>query len=135
MSKIKVIKSEELSSAYDKRYIIINTETGEVVDDAQGYGYKTPQKAHAAYAYKNRSKKEIKRQKAEEKEIVNWMKEHKDFVECMDLIAFEILKGSWDPDEKFDTKFLRKMLKENDLEISFSVSKLLKAWRNDVGRD
>jgi hypothetical protein len=31
---------------------MMDTETGEILDDAQGYGFKTPQKAYAAYHYK-----------------------------------------------------------------------------------
>ena len=41
--------------AYDTtltRYRIVSTETGEVLDDAQGYGYTTAQKAYAGYGYK-----------------------------------------------------------------------------------
>jgi hypothetical protein len=46
-----------ISSSYkegEKRFCIISTETGEILDDAQGYGYRTPQKAYAAYRYKTR---------------------------------------------------------------------------------
>ena len=35
-----------------KRYIIINSNTGEIVDDAQGYGFKTKQGAYKALYYK-----------------------------------------------------------------------------------
>lgn len=42
---IKVIESE----GYKNSYIIVDTETGEILDDAQGYGYKTVKKAYAAY--------------------------------------------------------------------------------------
>ena len=34
------------------RYIIVDEVTGEILDDAQGYGYKTYEKARAAYYYK-----------------------------------------------------------------------------------
>lgn len=45
------------------RYRIVSTETGEILDDAQGYGYKSAQKAYAAYAYKHRDKKRIRKNK------------------------------------------------------------------------
>lgn len=48
----------------------------------------------------------------------------------MDVFAFEIAKGSWGPDCEFNTDFLRKMLKENNLEISFTPYDLLKVWRH-----
>lgn len=40
------------------------------------------------------------------------MKEHKGFVRAMDETAFEILKGTWGPDDEFDAKQVKDMLKE-----------------------
>ncbi|MCQ2414567.1 MAG: hypothetical protein MJ063_00745 [Lachnospiraceae bacterium] len=37
----------------EKRYIIIDEETGEVLDDAQGYGFKTFQKAIKCWGWKH----------------------------------------------------------------------------------
>ena len=36
----------------ETRYVLVDTDTGEIVDDAQGYGYDTAQKAQRAYRYK-----------------------------------------------------------------------------------
>lgn len=47
----------------------------------------------------------------------------------MDEIAFEIAKGSWGPDDKFDAKLVRQMLKENDLKPDFTAGELLKVWK------
>lgn len=38
---IKAVRSEQLSSSYDDRFVIVDLETGEILDDAQGYGYKS----------------------------------------------------------------------------------------------
>jgi hypothetical protein len=49
----------EASDNCDKskiRYVIKDMETGMIVDDAQGYGYKSAQKAYAGWAYKSRDK-------------------------------------------------------------------------------
>ena len=54
--KVKVVESKTLSSRYDKRFVVVDEETGNVLDDAQGYGYKSKQKAMAAWNYKNRDK-------------------------------------------------------------------------------
>lgn len=69
---ISTIVTQEPRTEYDsetreKRYVIIDTESGEIVDDAQGYGYKTAQKAYAGWSYKNRdkSKDKEKRRKRE----------------------------------------------------------------------
>ena len=97
MWKFKAVESSSLSTFYKKRYVIVDEDTGEILDDAQGYGYKSPQKAHAAFAYKNRDKSRDKEKAAKKKRIQAWMKEHRDFVQDMDAIVFEMAKGSWDP--------------------------------------
>ena len=43
----------ESHPAYDTtetRFCIVDANTGEMLDDAQGYGYKTAQKAYAGYS-------------------------------------------------------------------------------------
>lgn len=129
MAEIAAIFSRELSSGRDKRYVVIDKNTQEVLDDAQGYGYRSPQKAYAAYAYKHRDKAKDKEKAAKTKKIRSWMKEHKDFVKLMDQIAFEIAKGSWGPDDKFDAKLVKQLLKENDLEPDFTAAELIRVWQ------
>ncbi|HJX20726.1 MAG TPA: hypothetical protein VJ454_07005 [Steroidobacteraceae bacterium] len=53
MSGVRVVASAALSSNFDKRYVVVDEATGEVVDDAQGCGYKSAQNAHRAHAYKS----------------------------------------------------------------------------------
>ena len=127
-SNIKVIEDNTLTKGYDKRYVVIDTDTGKLLDNAQGYGYKSIQKAYAAYSYKTRDKSKDKEREEKTKIIKKWMKEHKDFVELMNNISLEIAKGSWGPDDKFNTKFVQDMIKENNLSINFKVSELLKVW-------
>lgn len=47
-----IAKSAELSKRYEPRYVIVNKETGEILDDANGYGYKSQKAAHKSRAYK-----------------------------------------------------------------------------------
>lgn len=114
---------------YEMRFCIVSTDTGEVLDDAQGYGYKTAQKAYSAYAYKTRDKSKDKERAAKKKHIEQWMKENSSFVRLMDDCAFEITKGTMAPDDKFDVKFVNELLKENGLNPDFTTSELLKVWR------
>ena len=120
------------SPAYDTRemrYRIVNTATGEILDDAQGYGYKTAQKAYAAFSYKNRDKSKDAEKAAKKAQIKKWMKEHKSFVRGMDTIAFEIAKGSWGPDDKFDAKLVKEMLQDADLHPDFTAAELFGVWK------
>lgn len=48
----KVVKNKE----YNNPYIVINEETGEIIDDAQGYGFKSYQNAVKCIEYKNKNK-------------------------------------------------------------------------------
>ena len=133
MSEYKVIQSKKLSHGYDKRYIVVDLE-GNVLDNAQGYGYKSPQKAHAAYRYKTRDRSKDAEKAARDKMIRKWMKENKDFVKLMDQIAFEIAKGSWGPDDKFDAKLVKKLLKDSGYaDLPFTPGQLLKCWENGTG--
>ena len=125
----KVVESEKLSTYDEKRYIVIDIKTGKVLDDAQGYGYKSIKKAYSAYGYKKRDKSKDKEKQMKEKKIKNWMLENRSFIKLMDQIAFEIVKGSWGPEEKFNTAFLKKMLKENNLNPDFTAFELLKVWQ------
>ena len=120
---------EPARTTSETRFRIVSAETGEVLDDAQGYGYKTAQKAYAAYAYKTRDRSKDKEKHAKGKHIRQWMKEHTIFLQAMDDTAFEIAKGSWGPDEKFDAKQVKGMLKSFGLEPDFTAGELLKIWR------
>ena len=51
-----VFKMPNNSDKAERRYVIKDMESGVIVDDAQGYGYKSAQKAYAGWAYKSRDK-------------------------------------------------------------------------------
>lgn len=127
--QVKVIRSELLSTEQESRYIVVNQETGEIVDNAQGYGYKTRQKAYAAYSYKTRDKSKDQERKKRETYIRKWMKENKSFVRLVDEIAFEIAKGSWGPEDKVDAKLIKNMMKEWKLETDITPGEFLRIWR------
>ena len=120
---------EDFYTRRETRFRIVSTKTGEILDDAQGYGYRTAQKAYAGYAYKTRDKSQDKSKQQKERQIRKWMKEHKSFVAAMDRFAFEIAKGSWGPDDKFDAKLVKEMLQDYGLEPDFTAFELLKVWR------
>ena len=130
MAKITVVKSESLSDNYGDRFIVVDGETGEILDDAQGYGYKTIKKAYAAWAWKNRDKSKDSEKAKKRDHIKKWLKEHKGFSKTLETVAFEIAKGSWGPEDKFDANLVKKILKDYELKIDFTASELLKVWKN-----
>jgi hypothetical protein len=60
------------------------------------------------------------------------MKDHPKFVERMDTFAFEIAKGSWGENDKFDSKLVKEMLQSDfDYEkLNFHAWQLLWVWKN-----
>ena len=127
MAKITVVKSEKLSDKYGDRFIVVDEETGEILDDAQGYGYRSPQKAYAALAWKaggnldkpktaedkRRERKQAKERKRER--IKQWLKKHECDVRTALLVAF------------------RQMIeKENDPEIDFTDGEVMFVWKRNL---
>ena len=52
MKPYKIIESKTLSLPCESRFVIADAKTGEVLDDAQGYGFKSVQAAELAAEYK-----------------------------------------------------------------------------------
>ena len=125
---IAVIESADLSSEYDKRYVVVDKDTGQVLDDAQGWGYKSIQKAYAAYSYKTRDKSRDAEKRAKKKHILSWLKEHKDFAGLMEAVAFDSVKCG----EPFNAATVKQLLKENNLAPDFTAGELLRAWKTQI---
>lgn len=125
--KVKSIQKEVIDDEFagqvfkhtEKRFIIIDEETDEILDDAQGYGYKTPQNAWKAWNYMHRSPEKIQR----EKDIENWLYKHKDFVREYNDLCFYSLKDHVDVTQK-DVKNLLETLGLVD-GCPFSVKELI----------
>lgn len=62
---MQVVRSETLSTPGDIRYICVDEETGEVLDDAQSYGFRTKRGAYAAFKYKSIPPAVKRKQKAD----------------------------------------------------------------------
>ena len=90
--KIKAIISKELSSEYDPRWVIIDEDTGRILDNAQNYGYKSAQKAYAAYSYKNRSPAQKKKDSAAKHAVHDFLRKHPDVAEEFEYIFFHAVK-------------------------------------------
>ena len=87
---------------------MIVDDNGNVIDDAQGYGYTSAQKAHAAWGYKHNKKARIKR-----KRIERWWKKHPDFEKEVEDVEFQVAK-----DEMHGIKHSKKEVYEAYSEIA-----------------
>ena len=98
-------------------------------NDAQGYGYRTPQKAYAGYSYRIRSQEDKARYAQKEREIFAWMKQNPKFVEAMDIEAFDVMKGAYGPGYTFGAKEVKKMLDNFGFSgLPFTAGELIRCW-------
>jgi len=146
---IDVILNKNLSTDYDLRYIIVDKDTGEILDDALmnlleksqifdlsifrqvhfGYGYKSKRNAYSAFAYKNRDRSKDAEKAQKKKAVKEWCKTHRAFVNNLEQIAFEIAKGSWGPEDKFDAKLVKEAFEEAEYtDLPFTIGEFLKYW-------
>lgn len=76
----------------EKRYVIVNLDSGEIFDDANGYGYKSYQKAMSAYKFKSQGKENIEIRYKKEEEIESWCARNKGKVRAIGEMKFVALK-------------------------------------------
>ena len=128
--KIAVVLDGTLSTETDKRYVIIDTLTGEVLYNAKGYGYNSERKAYASYSYKTRDKSRDKEKALETSKIKKWLDENKDFSEALETYAFEAAKTSPSGQSKVDLNLIKALLKASRLKTDFTPSEILRCWLN-----
>ena len=64
-----------------------------------------------------------------ETNIKKWLERHQDFSDLLDMYFLEIAKGQYGEEIKFDEKFLKDILRENEIELkSFSAKQLLEYY-------
>ena len=97
------------------------------MDNAQEYGYKSAQKAHAAYSYKTRDRSKDAEKLAKKRHIIKWLKENKAFTRLLEDAEWYSIK---EPDDRLDAALVKKLLKENNLEPDFTAGELLRVWRS-----
>lgn len=114
----KVVEDQSLGDEYEKRYIVVDSETGEVLDNAQGYGYKSVQNAYKCFGYKSKHKN-TKLHSRKTKELVKgFIKKHEDIFENLSEIMFISLKDG----DEFSDEDIKNYLKENNIELPFSFA-------------
>lgn len=111
----------------EKRYIIVDDETGAVVDDAQGYGYKSElnaRRAMEAREHYNANKEKFIAEKSTIKQIKKWRGLRKIENEVA-VMAMDAMKDG----RKFKVtdKIIERIVKENGIECPYEFGLIRKA--------
>ena len=128
MSKrnVEAVLSTTLSKGHDRRWVVVNKDTGEIVDDAQGYGFKSPQKAYAAHAYKTRPKSQVRNERRVKRLVREWVKENRSVAEEIEYAMFRTWKEEM---RDLSPKEIEEILSGLGVEdLPFTVKQLLKFW-------
>ena len=124
---MSAVRAVPYRSGYETRYMLVDEETGEILDDAQGYGFKTARAAHAAWGYKSQTPEQKAEKRQKEYAILSWMRKHPAFEREMEEIALYSFKDNTSITEET----VKGLLKAMDLDISgepFDEKYLLKVW-------
>ena len=116
--KIESYKPNE----YETRFRLVNKDTGEIIDDAQGYGYRTVQGCYKAIYYK-RNRGAIK---SDEKKARGLIKQHKRIyesaIEDVNSLLFEDCKVGFNRPKKEYLDIFSDEIKKSDGELWKSLS-------------
>lgn len=123
-SAVRVVVRPTLSEDYDRRYVVVDATTGAIIDDAQGYGYKTAQNAHRAHGYTPVSPAKKSQHKAIKKNVRRWCVGYSDFMGDIEQAMFYAMKDG----DTFTEADVSALLKERSLEPPFTVKELMRHW-------
>lgn len=91
----------------------------EVLDDAQGYGYKSAQNAHRAYSYKSLPPKKKRQREAVKRQVERWCAGHEEFMQHIEQAMFYALKDG----QSVTEEDVREIVAEHGLELAVPESK------------
>ncbi|WP_226360777.1 hypothetical protein [Pseudonocardia sp. ICBG1142] len=121
---VRVVISTALSRGRDLRYVVVDVATGDVIDDAQGYGYKSVHDAYRAHGCKSVPPKRDNRRDVVKRVVKAWCAAHPEFMADVERMASCTVKDG----EPLTQVGVERLLAEHGLELPFSVGVLMRHW-------
>ncbi|WP_226360870.1 hypothetical protein [Pseudonocardia sp. ICBG1142] len=118
-----MVISTALSRGRDLRHVVVDVRSGEIVDDAQGYGYRSAQNAYRAHGYTSAPPKKKQRAAAQRK-VKDWCVAHPAFMADVEKMALCALKDG----ESLARADVERLLADHGVESPFSVGVLMRYW-------
>lgn len=112
------------------RYIIVD-DNEKVLDDAQGYGYKSVKKAQAAWFYKNRSPQQVKEWENKKNVVKQWINNNSKIIDAFSYELFINLKdGDDEPMEETFERVLHWYLTDQEIQnLPFTIKNFIKIYK------
>jgi hypothetical protein len=88
---VRVVVGTALWDRFEKRCVVLDAATGDIVDDARGYGYKAAQDAHRGHAYKTMPPKRKRQRDAAGRQVRRWCRAHPEFMQHVEGAMFYAL--------------------------------------------
>lgn len=119
--------SDSNRDPWDERWVIADVNTGQVLDDAHGYGYKSAQKAYAAWNYKTRSPEQKARAANAKQAVRKFVQDHEEFVADLNNEAYYAIQDGT-PGE-FNASYVASRFREAGFtNLPFTAKEFLKYW-------
>lgn len=117
-----VVASAELSrGSHDIRYVVVDSYSGDVLDDGHGNGYRSARNARRAYAYARMTPAQKKIRDAMARRVAAWCEMHPEFTAEIDTVrAWAERHG-----EQMSADQVQQMLQIRGLSAPFGPEELL----------
>ena len=110
---------EEFGVQYkEKRYMVVDGKTGEIVDNAQGWGFKSIKNAYTCL-YHKLNRKELDDEK---RTVKKWLEEHKTFKDRLEDMLWYAAKDG----DKITEGMVLKLAEDLSVDVPFKTKRLLK---------
>lgn len=106
------------------RWRVVDKESGKVLDDAGGWGYKSRQSAHIGWGYKSKSDSEKEALYKKKLAVWKFVEKNEKLAEMMETESFWALKDG----EEFGADDVDAILRNEGIESVFTAKEILKAW-------
>lgn len=105
------------SSHEETRWVIVDAETGKLLDDARGYGYRTAVSAYKGWSFVKKTRENLKVVQEEEETIRTWLNEHPIISENLDDMLFHLIMINVPLSKNTFLEFLKELAGNEELPV------------------
>lgn len=112
----------------ESRWRVVEKETGKVLDDAHGWGYKSKRNAHIGWRLANRSREEVEAENNRRRAVREWLVLQEELLMAFDEGSLYAAREGMD----FDASSVGALLKALEIETEFNPREIFNAWKYGI---